>query len=51
VTFLTILALFGFLAYTPAMGQSVFSTGRVSNYQILIWAFFLTAFISLKWLI
>jgi len=51
MTFLTILALFGFLAYTPIIGQSVFSAGRVGTFHILVWAFFLTAFISLKWLI
>jgi hypothetical protein len=51
MTILTILALFGFLAYTPIIGQSVFSAGRAGNGPILLWAFFLTSFVSLKWLV
>ena len=52
ITFLTILALFGLAFYTPRIVGAMFKEGIAANeLQIGIWAFFLTAFIAMKWMI
>ena len=52
MTILVILALFGFILYTPTIVAAMFKVGCTASFGTIgTWAFFLTAFIAMKWMI